>query len=401
MVATTGKWTYGLTANVLILSIVSLLTDVSSEMIVPLLPFFLTEVLLASAFIVGLIEGLAEGVVSFLKVFSGRWSDMTGRRKRFVAAGYGVSTAMKVLFPFAATWPQFLGMRVVERTGKGIRDAPRDALLAESTPPETRGKAFGFHRSMDTAGAIIGPLLSLAILAWLSTLPTLFGVEAAYRLVFLLAAIPAAFSLLVVFFVRESARPGTRPPPLRLSLRGAPRSLLSFIGIASLFSLGEFSYVFLLLRVGLVQTTEAAILLYVVFNVVYALAAFPAGTLSDRLGRKPVIVAGYVTFAAMAGILVASSSFLVLGLAFVLYGVSFGLTQGTERALVADLAPPERRATVLGAYHTGIGAVKIASGGIAGLLWVSIAPEATFAFGFGVAIIATVSLALWRSPLRS
>ena len=160
---------YGLSANVILLGIVSLLTDVSSEMILPILPFFLTQVLLADALILGLIEGLGDGVVAFLKVFSGRRSDLVGRRKRLVAAGYGLSAAMKLLFPFARVWPEFLGMRVIERTGKGLRDAPRDALISESTSPETRGMAFGFHRSMDTTGAIIGPLISLAILAWIGT----------------------------------------------------------------------------------------------------------------------------------------------------------------------------------------------------------------------------------------
>jgi len=148
--------TYGLTANVVILSVVSLLTDVSSEMILPILPFFLTQVLAADVFIVGLIEGLSESAVSFMKLLAGRISDSAGRRKAFVAAGYGLSSTMKALFPFARAWPEFLGMRVLERTGKGVRDAPRDALLVESTPAETRGKAFGFHRSMDTAGAIAG-----------------------------------------------------------------------------------------------------------------------------------------------------------------------------------------------------------------------------------------------------
>ncbi len=391
-------WTYGLTANVVLLSVVSLLTDVSSEMILPILPFFLKDVLAASALVIGLIEGLADGVVSFLKVLSGRWSDAAGKRKRYVAAGYGVSTAMKALFPVAPSWPAFLGMRVVERTGKGVRDAPRDALLSESTPSETRGKAFGFHRSMDTTGAVAGPLLTLGLLAWIGASMT---VGDAYRRIFLIAAVPAALSFAVVLLVREPSRAPAPPRPLRLSFRGAPRSLLSFVGIATLFSLGEFSYVFLLLRAGLAEGTTVAILLYVLFNVVYAAQAFPAGALSDRVGRKPVILGGYVAFAGMAGVLVLAGNLPALVLSFVLYGVSLGSTQGTERALIADLAPADVKATVLGAYHTSVGVVKIASGLVAGLLWTVIAPEATFAFGLAVALAAVVALAVWRGPVRS
>lgn len=394
---------YGLTANVVLLALVSLLTDVSSEMILPILPFFLVDVLLASALILGVVEGLADGVVSFMRILSGRWSDAAGRRKRFVAAGYGLSTAMKALFPFVVTWPQFLGMRIVERAGKGIRDAPRDALLAESAPPEVRGKAFGFHRSMDTSGAIAGPLLALGLLAWIGTSMALGD---AYRMVLLLAAIPAGAAFLLVFLVKEAPRTPAPRRPLRLSFQGAPRALLSFVVIASVFSLAEFSYAFLLLRAGAEEGTTVAILLYVFFNVVYAAAAFPAGILSDRVGRKPVILVGYVCFAGMAGLLALGPSLpslVALVPAFALYGLSYGLTQGTERALVADLAPAEIKATVLGAYHASVGVVKIGSGVIAGLLWTVLLPEgtATFAFAAITAVAAGAALLAWRPPVRS
>src|SRR5206468_2298673 len=273
---------YGLTANVVILGVVSLFTDISSEMILPILPFFLIQVLGANALIVGIEEGFSDSVVSFMKILSGRFSDIAGKRKRFVGAGYALSTVMKTLFPFARSWPEFIGLRIVERTGKGVRDAPRDALLTESTPPETRGKAFGFHRSMDTAGAIAGPIITLGLLA---TVATGLSREGAYRLILLLAAIPALVSVLVILFVREPSRTPTQSQPLRVAFRGIPKPLLVFLGIASLFSFADFSYVFLLLRAGTLFDPTEAILLYVLYNVVYAAHAFPAGILSDRVGR--------------------------------------------------------------------------------------------------------------------
>ena len=389
---------YGLTANVVVLGFVSFFTDVSSEMIFPILPFFLIQVLSANALIVGLVEGVAESVGTFSKIFSGRLSDSAGKRKRFVAAGYGLSTAMKILFPFARTWPEFLGMRILERTGKGVRDAPRDALLTESTPPETRGKAFGFHRSMDTAGAIAGPVVTLILLATVAASLTRAD---AYRLILLLAAVPALVSVLVVLMVREPPRTPTPSQPLRVAFRGIPRPLLVFLGIASLFSFADFSYVFLLLRAGILFGTTQAILLYVLYNVVYAAHAFPAGILSDRVGRKPVVLIGYLAFIAMSTLLAVSGEFFVLVAAFILYGLSYGMAEGTQRALVADFAPAEIKATVLGAYHTSIGIVRLGSGVVAGLLWIVFIPQATFAFGAIAAAVAAIGLALWKPPVKS
>jgi len=403
MAVTRRSLAYGLTANVVVLGVVSLFTDISSEMIMPILPFFLIQVLGANALIVGIQEGLADGVVSFMKVFSGRFSDAAGKRKRFVGAGYALSTLMKALFPFAQSWPEFLGMRIVERTGKGVRDAPRDALLTESTPAETRGKAFGFHRSMDTTGAIAGPIITLVLLATIAASPGIPN----YRLILLLAAIPAVISVFIVFLVREPVRQRAPKQPLRVTFHGIPKPLWTFIGIASIFSFADFSYAFLLLRAGIHGTT-VAILLYVVYNIVYAAHAFPAGILSDRVGRKPVVLTGYIAFIAMATLLVFSDLLAVLVLAFVLYGLSYGMAEGTQRALVADFAPANIKATVLGAYHTCVGAVKLASGVVAGLLWIAFAPTptfplgaATFAFGAMAATVAAIGLSLWKAPVRS
>ena len=396
--ATHRSLAYGLTVNVLILGVVSLFTDISSEMILPILPFFLIQVLGANALIVGLEEGFSDSVVSFMKIFSGRFSDAAGRRKRFIGAGYALSTAMKVLFPFAQSWPQFIGLRVIERTGKGVRDAPRDALLIESTPAETRGKAFGFHRSMDTTGAILGPIVTLVLLA---TVATSSSIAEQYRLVLLLAAIPAILSVLIVLLVREPQRVPVPPRPLRVTFRGIPRPLLTFIVIASLFSFADFSYAFLLLRAGQTNGTTVVILLYVLYNIVYAAHAFPAGILSDRVGRKPVVLIGYMAFIGMATLLVFSDALFVLVIAFILYGLEYGMAEGTQRALVADFAPPDIKATVLGAYHTSVGVVKLASGLVAGFLWVAVAPTATFAFGAVTATFAAVALSQWSPKPRT
>jgi len=389
---------YGLTANVVILGVVSLFTDISSEMILPILPFFLIQVLGANALIVGVEEGFSDSVVSFMKILSGRFSDIAGKRKRFVGAGYALSTVMKTLFPFARSWPEFIGLRIVERTGKGVRDAPRDALLTESTPPETRGKAFGLHRSMDTAGAIAGPIVTLVLLG---TVLASLNVADQYRSVLLLAAIPAALSVLIVLFVREPARAPAPKHPLRVTFRGIPRPLLTFIAIASLFSFADFSYAFLLLRAGQSNGTVVVILLYVLYNIVYAVHAFPAGILSDRVGRKPVVLVGYVAFIAMTTLLVFSDALAVLVVAFILYGLEYGMAEGTQRALVADFAPSDIKATVLGAYHTSVGTVKLASGLVAGFLWVAVAPTATFAFGAVTATFAAVALSLWNPGAKS
>jgi MFS family permease len=289
-------------------------------------------------------------------------------------------------------------MRIGERTGKGVRDAPRDALLTESTPSETRGKAFGFHRSMDTAGAIAGPIVTLVLLR---TMLASLNVADQYRSILLLAAIPAVLSVLIVLFVREPARAPAPKQPLRVTFRGIPRPLLTFMAIASLFSFADFSYAFLLLRAGQSNGTTVVILLYVLYNIVYAVHAFPAGILSDRVGRKPVVLVGYLAFIAMTTLLVFSNALAVLVVAFILYGLEYGMAEGTQRALVADFAPPDIKATVLGAYHTSVGAVKLASGLVAGFLFYYVAPTATFAFGAVTATFAAIALSLWRPAPRS
>lgn len=391
-------WTYGLSRNLILLGLASLLNDVSSEMILPLIPFFVTEVLAAGPLVLGFIDGVSESVVSLLKIGSGVASDRAGRRKAFVVGGYGISGATKGLFAFARSWPVFFGLRVFERAGKGVRDPPRDALIAESTPPEAYGKAFGFHRSMDTTGAILGPLLVLLLL------PGFLAVgsqDTAYRTLFLLAAIPAAAAFGIVWWVRDPGRPRVRRS-LRLSLTALPPRLRAFVLIATLFSLAQFSYAFLLLRAGGVEGTFTAIALYLLFNVFYTIIAYPAGILSDRVGRVPVIAGGYAAFAGMSVVLAATTGLAWLVVGFLLYSVSFAFVEGVERAFVSELSPEDLRGTALGTFHAATGLGKLPSSIVAGALWVAFGYPATFAFGLVVSVAALIALASFATrPARS
>ena len=386
-------WARGLSRTVVLLAIASLLTDVSSEIILPLLPLFVIG-LGGTLFVVGVIDSVADSTATFVKLFGGHVSDRLGRRKPFVAAGYGVSTATKAGLPFAMSWLHVFGLRIGDRVGKGVRDPPRDALIAESTRPETLGKAFGFHRGMDTTGAILGPAIVIAILPWLYAQGT--PVQA-LRVLFLLAVVPAFAALLVVLVVREARappRPGLR---IRISLRALPVRLRLFVGVAGLYSLANFTlsipivvvyYQALDAEFSEVTAVVLATLNYLLFNVVYALLAVRAGSLSDRIGRKPVILTGYAAFVAGSlGFALFSSPFLVF-LSFLAYGVSYGFVEGTQRALVADLAPKELKATSMGTYHAAVGLGKLPASILAGALATLVAPWAAFLTSAAIASMA-------------
>ncbi|MFQ5908763.1 MAG: MFS transporter [Thermoplasmata archaeon] len=382
--ATRGKGlSAGLTFNVYLLGLVSLLTDLSSEMVFPLIPFFLLTELGATAFIFGIFEGARESTGSLLKVFSGYWSDRIGRRKGLVIAGYSVSSAMKTAIPFVRVWPELMAVGIAERVGKGLRDAPRDAVLAETAPAEIRGKVFGFHRLADTLGAVLGPLTAFVLLET-------FGLP--FREIFLLAVGPALVSALLTIFIRERARKPKDVPSLRVGFASLSAALRRFILIATVFALGHFSVLFLLLRVVGVGLTEGTgILFYLAFNLVFALAALPSGILSDRLGRTPVILVGYLAFAAMAGGLLFFTEAWQLLLLFVLFGLSSAFVNAVERAFVADLAPPNLRATALGTYHTLTGIARFPASAVGGFLWL-FTPTATFLYGLVFALLASVLL---------
>ena len=372
----------GVTRNIFILGVVSLLTDLSSQMVFPLIPLFLTTVLGAGACAVGVVEGAAETTASLLKVVSGYWSDKIKKRKPFVLFGYSLSSITKPLFAFAHVWSFVLFIRIIERIGKGLRTAPRDAIVAESCDESVRGRAYGFHRAMDGIGSILGAVLAFLLLP-------IFG----YRNIFLFAFIPAIVGVVVVLFVREKnvlVEEETKAKPVKASFRELPVNLRLFIVASSVFALGHFGYAFLLLRakdVGLTDST--AILMYVLFYVVYTLCSIPSGILSDRFGRKPVLVTGYLIFAVTSIGLMFTSGIYSIIVFFVFYGIFYALIDGVQRAFVVDLAPENLRATALGTFHAAIGMVALPGGYIAGLLWDKINPEATFLYGFTLAALST------------
>ncbi|MCD4704000.1 MAG: MFS transporter [Methanosarcinaceae archaeon] len=369
----------GISRNVVLLGMVSLFTDMSSQMVFPLLPLYLTCVLGAGAYVVGIVEGAAQASASMFKLVSGYWSDRLGRRKVFVIVGYTLSAVTKPLLAFANVWTTVLFVRVVERVGKGVRTAPRDAIVAESTDQRYRGRAYGFHRSMDGFGSIIGALLAYILLQSLD-----------YRDIFLLALIPGMLAVFFLLFVREEDQPVVeRTSSMAGSFRDLPPGLHLFILVASVFSMGHFGYAFLLLKavdVGLPD--QGALLMYVIFYMVYTLCTVPAGIVSDRIGRRPILMTGYLLFALVAGLSVmVSSPTGVLGV-FVLYGVFFALIDGSQRAFVVDLAPPHLKATALGAFHASIGLVALPGGMIAGMLWDTFGPGMTFMYGSVLAVAA-------------
>lgn len=369
----------GFTRNIIIVGFVSLFTDLSSQMIFPLIPLYLIS-LGAGAWVVGLVEGAAETTASLLKVFSGYWSDKIKRRKPFIFAGYGLSSITKPLFALTTSWPFILLVRVVERIGKGIRDAPRDAIVAESADVSVRGKAYGFQRAMDGLGSVSGAALAFILLP-------LMG----FKSIFLFAFLPGVIAVLCVLLIREERKPlvikKQKTESFQVSLKRLPWNLKLFIIVSTVFALGNFGYAFLLLKAKNIGfTDENAILLYVLFYVVYSLFTIPAGILSDRAGRKPVLMAGYVLFAITAISLILTSQIYAIIILFVTYGIFFAMIDGVQRAFVVDLAPSNLKGTALGTFHTSTGLIALPGGFILGLLWDKISPQATFVFAFGLAV---------------
>ncbi|WP_035714029.1 MFS transporter [Azorhizobium doebereinerae] len=375
--------------GVWMLGFVSMFMDISSEMIHALLPVYLVAVLGTSTLTVGIIEGIAEATASITKVFSGALSDWLGRRKLLAAIGYGLAAVTKPVFPLAGTVGWLVAARFVDRVGKGIRGAPRDALVADLTPPEVRGASFGLRQSLDTIGAFVGPLAAIALMALSSD---------NFKLVFWIAVIPAfAAVALLVLGVEEPARHvAERKARLRFADAGRlPPAFWAVVAVSSVLTLARFSEAFLVLRaqnVGLSLALIPAIM--VVMNVVYALAAYPAGVLSDKLGRGGVLAVG-VAFLIVADLVLALGDTIplaLLGVAF--WGLHMGFTQGLFASLVADTAPADLRGTAFGLFNLAGGVMMLAASVAAGGLWDAYGPQATFLAG--AAFTALALLGLWR-----
>ncbi len=396
------KKVLGVSRNVFFLGWVSFLTDVSSEMIFNVLPLFLLNVLKVSTPIIGLIEGIAEGTASLFKLVSGWLSDRLGQRKSLTVFGYSLSTLSKPFLYIASSWAVVLAVRFTDRVGKGIRSAPRDALVADSTADNERGRSFGFHRGMDTAGAVLGIALA-ALIVYLVERQGLQLTWHAFRTLVLSGIGPAVLAVLILlFFVREKRGSAQRRPgqpavapsktetPAKIALDGRFRL---FLVMMVLFTLGNSSDAFLILRAqNLDFSVFWVLVLFVVFNLVYALVSMPAGVVSDRLGRKRVIVAGWTIYAlSYLGLGLASAKWEVW-LLFALYGLYYGISEGVTRAFVSDLVPVERRGTAYGWYHAAVGISLLPASVIAGLLWQYINPATTFYFGAGMAGVAMLGL---------
>ncbi len=380
-------------ANVRTLGIVSLLTDASSESVYPVLPLFLVNVLGAPVAVIGLIESLAEATASIMKVFSGWLSDRVGRRRPLVLLGYALSNVTKPVFAIAPSWPAVLALRVTDRLGKGIRTAPRDALIADSCSEVNRGAAFGLHRALDTAGAAIGPLI-----AWL----VLTLAPDGYRTVFLISAIPGvAAILLVAAAVRERTAPQLRCERPSLRLRGLGRPFATFTAIAALFALGNSSDAMLILRAQDLGASASLVpLMYFVFNVVGASLSGRFGRRSDEVGRRRVIIAGFLLYAIVyAGFALASTAWMPWVL-FALYGVPYALTEGMTRAFVVDLVPEEVRATAIGGFTFVLGLAALPSSTMAGLLWDHVSHAAPFAVSAVLMATAAVAMYILRHAME-
>jgi MFS family permease len=376
--------------GVWVLGLVSLFMDISSEMIHALLPVYLVTVLGASMVAVGFIEGIAEATAMIVKIFSGALSDWLGKRKWLAALGYGLAAFTKPIFPLATGLGWIITARFVDRIGKGIRGAPRDALIADLTPPPIRGAAFGLRQSLDTIGAFVGPLAAIALMAL--TFDN-------FKLVFWIAVIPAfiAFAL-IVFAVKEPERHEAAANGTRLRLSDVKRLSLAFwlvVGFASVLTLARFSEAFLILRAQDLGMPVALVpVILVVMNVVYALSAYPAGAASDRFGRSGVLLIGIATLIAADLVLAAAGNVALVLIGVALWGLHMGLTQGLLATLVADTAPADLRGTAFGIFNCASGLALLVASVMAGLLWDWFGPAATFMAGAIVSAIALSGLAI-------
>ncbi|MBM4135527.1 MAG: MFS transporter [Nitrospira sp.] len=407
---------FGFGRNVTIAGLVSFFMDVSSEMIYPLVPLFLANVLGVNKSVIGLIEGIAESTASLLKVFSGWFSDRIGNRKWLMAAGYGISTLSRPIVALAMGWHHVMGSRFMDRFGKGVRTAPRDAIIAESTDKAFLGRAFSFHRSMDTMGAVIGPALAFFLLGIFSN---------NYRTVFWLSMIPGMIAvLLIIFFIKEkkikreksvkeqSTKDSVIPPnpPIPPLARGGKRGVKGglfnwkfkfFVLIATLFAIGNSSDVFLILRAQQVGIPTVMIpVVYLLFNLIYSLSAIPAGIAADRFGRKRVILIGFMLFAVLYYGFAVAEDTTAIWVLFSFYGLFMGLTEGIQKAFLATIIPPDFKATAFGVYNTAVGLAMFPASLVGGWLWDHVSPSATFYYGAITACLSAILFVIYIAAIK-
>jgi MFS family permease len=396
----THRKIWGLHHNVFFLGLVSLLTDVSSEMIFTLVPLFITNVLGAGALVVGLVGGISESFDAVFRIFSGRISDRFRRRKVLAVLGYGFSTAVKPFMLLASAWGGVLGVRFGDRIGKGIRSSPRDALIADSVSADKRGKSFGIHRAMDTSGALLG-LVIAAVIIYAVQGGALGLTDATYRWMVIVGVVPAVLAVIVLIaFVHEkglSSSVDSKPtseavPAAKQAFSNKFKLFLLIIGV---FTLGNSSDFFIVLRAQNLDVNVLNItLMLVLFNLTYALVATPAGMLSDKLGRRRVIVMGWTVYALVYLGFALSTSVWQVWLLFAAYGIYYGIVEGVTKAFVADLVPAERRGTAYGYYQGVIGLMLLPASVLAGWLWETVNPATPFYLGAGLAFLAMLGL-LW------
>lgn len=389
----------GLPRNVWATSLTSFFMDISSEMVIPILPLFLSSVLGVKTNVIGLIEGVAESTASLLKVFSGWFSDNLRARKWLAVGGYGLAALAKPFFYVASSWPVVAAVRWADRVGKGIRTSPRDALVADSISEEQRGLAFGFHRAADTAGAVLGLSIALAAV-WLARQGVGELSRATFQTIVLISLVPAFLAVLsLAIGARDVPVKESQEAP-RVSFRGLGKRFALFMVIVGIFDLGNSADAFLVLRAKERGLSIVGVLgMLITFNVIYALVSTPAGSLSDRVERRWVIIGGWLVYAAIyLGFALAGQGWHVWAL-YALYGVYYGLAYGTTKAMVADIVPEQLRGTAYGTYNAVIGVLDFPASLIAGLLWQGVGawqgfgPAAPFFFGAALALTAALLMA--------
>jgi MFS family permease len=386
---------FGLNPNVFFLGIVSLLTDISSEMIFTLVPLFLFNVLSIGTPIIGLVGGLSESIDAIFRIFGGWLSDRMGKRKPLAVLGYSISTIAKPFMYLALSWGAVLAVRFGDRIGKGIRTSPRDALVADSVSPGERGRGFGLHRAMDTTGAFLGLAIAAVIIYQVQGGELALSLKT-YQWLILIGVVPAVLAVLVLLFFVRDRRSSAGNAGSRVGLKsigGFDTRFKLFLVIMAVFTLGNSSDFFVILRAqDLGSSVLYVVFMLALFNITYAVTALPAGILSDRLGRRRVIAIGWFIYALVYLGFALASELWQVWLLFASYGVYYGVVEGAARAFVADLVPEEKRGTAYGLYHGVVGLTLLPASLIAGWLWQAYSPAAPFYFGAGLAFIAMLGI---------